>query len=235
MPINIPCIRAFLNRPGIEGPQQVRGYIPCHWTRGRTRNYTGQPHPEEYTAMGASGVTIGTGVDLGQTNADTLRGAGVADGIVNCLLPYLGLKREAAVRKLHELPLTVSRATADVLDNAVIGLHAGRIAARYNQDSPVAAFADLPPQAQAVIVSLLYQLGCTGGPRRAPHTWAALLAGDWRDAAARLGKGSLWEGYQARRALEGKYLSEAVRRPDGGGFFRTVADGFGKLIGRRAA
>ena len=208
MPIDIPCIRAFLNRPGIEGPQELRGYIPCYWTQGRTRNYTGQPHPEEYTAMGASGVTIGTGVDLGQTDADTLRGAGVSDGIVNSLSPYIGLKQNAAIRKLHKRPLTVSRATADVLDAAVIRLHARRIAARYDQDSPVAPFADLPPQAQAAIFSFLYQLGCTGGPRRAPNTWAAFLSGDWRDAAARLGKGSLWEGYQARRALEGKHLKE---------------------------
>ena len=208
MPIHLAHIRAFLNRPGIEGPQQLRGYIPCHWTRGRTRNYTGQPHPEEYTAMGVSGVTIATGVDLGQTDADTLRGAGASDGIVNSLSPYIGLKRSAAIRKLHAAPLAVSPATADALDHAVHGLHARRIAARYNQDSPVAVFADLPPQAQAAIFSLLYQLGCGGGPRRAPRTWAAFLSGDWRDAAARLGKGSLWEGYQARRALEGKHLKE---------------------------
>ena len=216
MPLHLAHIRAFLNRPGIEGPQQLRGYIPCWWDPAgaapgaprRSRNYTGQSRPEEYTPMGVSGVTIGTGVDLGQTDADTLRGAGVSDGIVNSLLPYIGLKRSVAVRKLHERPLTLSPATADALDEAVHGLHARRIAARYDQDSPVAPFADLPPQAQAAIFSFLYQLGCTGGPRRAPNTWAAFLSGDWRDAAARLGKGSLWEGYQARRALEGKHLKE---------------------------
>lgn len=218
MPIDIPAIRAFLNRPGIEGPQQRRGYIPCYWNPAgaapgsvrRTRNYTGQPRPEEYTAMGVSGVTVGTGVDLGQTDADTLRGAGAPDGLVNTLRPYLGRKQDAAIRTLHRLPLTLSAASADVLDAAVHALHARRIAARYDNDSPVAPFASLPPQAQAAIFSLLYQLGCAGGPRRAPRTWAAFLSGDWRDAAARLRRGSLWEGYQARRALEGKHLSELL-------------------------
>lgn len=222
MPIHIAHIRAFLNRPGIEGPQLLRGYIPCHRrSDGKGKNYVGPsgtptdgvPYPATgmpaaYTAMGASGVTIGTGVDLGQTDADTLRAASLSDGIVNALRPYIGLRRDAALRKLHERPLTISRPTADALDAAVIGLHAARIAARYDQDSPIAPFAALPPQAQAVIFSLLYQLGCAGGPRRAPRTWAALLSGDWPDAAARLGNGSLWEGYQNRRALEGDHLRE---------------------------
>ncbi len=222
MPIHIAHIRAFLNRPGIEGPQQVRGYIPCRRNDdGKGKNYigpSGTPSdgvrypatgmPAAYTAMGASGVTIATGADLGQTDADTLRAAGVSDGIVNALRPYIGLRRDAALRKLHALPLAISRSTADALDVAVIGLHAARIAARYDQDSPIAPFAALPPQAQAAIFSLLYQLGCAGGPRRAPRTWAALLSGDWRDAAARLGKASLWEGYQVRRALEGDHLKE---------------------------
>ena len=208
MPIDIAYIRAFLRRPGIEGPQQLRGYIPCHWTRGRTRNYTGQPHPEEYTAMGVSGVTIATGVDLGQTTADDLESNGAPSAIVNCLRPYLGLRQDAAIRKLHAVPLSVSPATADALDDAVHGMHAARIAARYDQDSPVTPFADLPPQAQAAIFSLLYQLGCTGGPRRAPNTWTALLRGDWADAARRLRTRSYWEGYQDRRALEGALLRE---------------------------
>ena len=224
MPIHLAHIRAFLNRPGIEGPQQLRGYIPCLWDPAgaapgaprRSRNYTGQPRPEEYTPMGVSGVTIATGVDLGQIGAEELRvlrgprpqGFGLSDAIANALAPYLGLRGDAAVRALRRLPLAVSRTTADALDDAVHGMHAARIAARYDQDSPIAPFASLPPQAQAAIFSLLYQLGCGGGPRRAPRTWAAFLSGDWRDAAARLGKGSLWEGYQARRALEGKHLKE---------------------------
>jgi hypothetical protein len=41
MPIHLTHIRAFLNRPGIEGPQQLRGYIPCHRLCGGTANYRG--------------------------------------------------------------------------------------------------------------------------------------------------------------------------------------------------
>lgn len=69
-------IREVLHRPGFEGPQQLRGYIPCDLRTGGTANYYGGPNPERYVPMGISGVTVGTGVDLGQTDATTLGGMG---------------------------------------------------------------------------------------------------------------------------------------------------------------
>ncbi|WP_302608478.1 pesticin C-terminus-like muramidase, partial [uncultured Desulfovibrio sp.] len=45
---------------------------PCNLTTGGTANYTGGPNPERYVPMGVSGVTIGTGVDLGQKDKDEL-------------------------------------------------------------------------------------------------------------------------------------------------------------------
>lgn len=86
-----------LRRPGFEGPQQVRGYIPCDLVGGGTANCLGGPNPERYIPMGISGVTVGTGVDLGQTDADTLRGMGVADALIRRLRPYLGQRKEDAV------------------------------------------------------------------------------------------------------------------------------------------
>ena len=94
--IHLDEIREVLNRPGFEGPQQLRGYIPCDLTTGGTANYYGGPNPERYVPMGISGVTIGTGVDLGQTDAATLGGMGVNPGIVNQLRPYLGQRKAAA-------------------------------------------------------------------------------------------------------------------------------------------
>lgn len=211
MPIELARIRAFLNRPGIEGPQQLRGYIPCHNKNGGTANYRGPESgkPEDFTAMGVSGVTIATGVDLGQTDARTLAGGGLNDGIACMLLPYLGLCRDAAIRKLHALPLTVSPDTAQDLDAVTHGIHARRIAAHYDSAGPAALFADLPWQAQAAVFSLLYQRG-TGVSAKAPQTWAALVRGDWEDAARRLRDVSLWEGFQARRKLEGELLKEIL-------------------------
>jgi hypothetical protein len=211
MSIHLSHIRAFLNRPGIEGPQQLRGYIPCHRLRGGTANYRGPQSgpPEDFMAMGVSGVTIATGVDLGQTDTDALLQGGLDSGIAGMLRPYLTLRKDAAIRKLHALPLTIAPGTACALDEVMLGIHAGRISARYDSSRPATPFAGLPWQAQAAIFSLLYQRG-TGVSDKAPKTWAALVRGDWQDAATRLCDASLWDGYQGRRTLEGNVLKEII-------------------------
>jgi hypothetical protein len=205
--IEMQKIREFLNRSGIEGPQQLRGYIPCNLTSGGTANYRGGDNPERYVPMGASGVTVATGVDLGQTSQGELAGAGVSAQIVSDLVFYLGKKRKAAVFALHEKPLSIAQATADALDNAVIGQHAKLIAARYDRDAGRGAFAELPWQAQTAIFSLLYQCGCTGGPKKSTRLWQAFINRQWADAASCLSNPSVFTEYQNRRRVE----SELVR------------------------
>ena len=204
-----------LRRPGFEGPQQVRGYIPCDLVGGGTANYLGGPNPERYIPMGISGVTVGTGVDLGQTDADTLRGIiGVADALIRRLRPYLGQRKEDAVAALHAAPLTLTQEEADALDTAMIRHHVLKIARRYDRDAGQGMFGDLPWQAQAVIVSIQYQRGVKS-PQKYPNTWSALIGRDWADAARRLKTGSFWSGYQARRAREGRLLDALLAREEG--------------------
>ncbi|WP_298034497.1 pesticin C-terminus-like muramidase [uncultured Desulfovibrio sp.] len=208
--IHLNKIIEVLHRPGFEGPQQLRGYIPCHLTTGGTANYTGGPSPERYVPMGISGVTVGTGVDLGQTDAATLADIGVEQGLINRLRPYLGQRKADAVDVLRRLPLIVSQDVADELDAAMLNHHIAKISASY--DRAVGApgrFATLPWQAQAAIVSIQYQRGVKS-PRKYPNTWSALVRQDWADAAARLGNGRLWSGYQRRRGLEGKLLEQLL-------------------------
>lgn len=207
MPIHTDKIQEALRRPGFEGPQQLRGYIPCDLTTGGTANYKGGPNPERYVAMGASGVTIGTGVDLGQTNKDTLRGMGVSNAVVYKLMPYLEQSRAAAVDALHRLPLTLSQAAADELDEAMLNHHISKISAYYDAATDPGTFASLPWQAQAAIVSIQYQRGVKS-PRKYPNTWKAFVNQDWKDAAYRLGTGRFWTGYQGRRRLESELLKE---------------------------
>lgn len=208
MPIFTDKIHNVLRCPGFEGPQQLRGYIPCDLSTGGTANYYGGPNPEWYIPMGISGVTIGTGVDLGQTDAETLNGMGVSPGIVNQLRPYLSRSKAAAVDALHRLPLTISQAVADELDAAMLNHHITKIADYYDRAVGLPGrFATLPWQAQAVIVSIQYQRG-VNSPRKYPNTWKAFVNQDWQDATARLKNGRLWSGYQKRRALEGKLLEE---------------------------
>lgn len=207
MPIHTDKIQEVLRRPGFEGPQQLRGYIPCDLTTGGTANYKGGPNPERYVAMGASGVTVGTGVDLGQTNKDTLRGMGVSNAVVYKLMPYLEQSRAAAVDALHRLPLTLSQAAADELDEAMLNHHISKVSAYYDAATDPGTFASLPWQAQAAIVSIQYQRGVKS-PRKYPNTWKAFVTQNWTDAAYRLGTGRFWTGYQGRRWLESELLKE---------------------------
>lgn len=207
MPIHAQKIFDVLHTPGFEGPQQLRGYIPCNLSDGGTANYYGGDHPERYIPMGISGVTVGTGVDLGQTDAPTLLGMDVPDTLLAVFLPYLGRRQRDAVLALHSEPLTIGQDDADRLDAAMLGHHIDKISRRYDRDAGAGAFAELPWQAQAVIVSIQYQRG-VNSPYKYPNTWAALVRRDWADAARRLKTGSFWTGYRQRRAREGALLEE---------------------------
>lgn len=210
MPVHTDKIREVLNRPGFEGPQQLDGYIPCDLTTGGTANYYGGPNPERYVPMGISGVTIGTGVDLGQTDKITLRNMSVSNAIVYQLMPYFEQRKAAAVAVLHRLPLTLSQSDADELDAAMLNHHITKIADYYDRAVGLPGrFATLPWQAQAAIVSIQYQRG-VNSPRKYPNTWKAFVNQDWADAAVRLKNASLWSGYQARRRLEGRLIEELL-------------------------
>lgn len=205
MPIYTDKIRSVLTR--FEGAQQVTGYIPCNKKSGGTANYKGGPNPDNYVPMGISGVTIATGVDLGQTSAAALLKMGVRQTTVNDLKVYLGKQKFEAVKVLHEFPLTVSLSVANELDECMHKYHIGIIRDRYDRDAGKGTFETLPWQAQAVIVSILYQRG-VGSPSKFLGTWNVLVSQKWADAAKRFQNPALWNGYQSRRTAEGKILEE---------------------------
>lgn len=205
MPVYMDKIKEVLSR--FEGKQQLRGYIPCNLNTGGTANYYGGPNPERYDPMGFSGVTIGTGVDLGQTDAATLQKLGVPEALTTLFSPYLEKQDVAAVYALHAAPLSIGKSEADALDAAMLHHHVNKISARYDKDAGAGAFESIPWQAQAVIVSIQYQRGVKS-PSKYPNTWRALVRRDWADAARRLQTASFWEGYQSRRAAEGRILEE---------------------------
>ena len=128
-----------------EGKAICRGYVPCKlgtW-------YPGGPDKGE--PLGASGVTVATGVDLGQQNAAGL--AGLAPDLLKKLFPYLGLKRGAAMDKLREAPLALTPEEAAGIDRVIHERYIDEAAALFGRE----AFDRAPPQAQAVAVSLHYQ------------------------------------------------------------------------------
>ncbi len=199
----ISHISAFLAT--VEGERQTRGYIPCNLTTGGTANDRGGPNPERYVAMGASGVTIGTGCDLGQTDAKTLRLYGLDDqDLLDAFSPYLGLKQNAAIQRLHEMPLAISPLQAEKLDHAVHGGYLSRyVRPAYDSASKV-PFDSLPEPAQAVIMSVCFQKGCGGVRRDWPKLWGYLTSQNWANAVNELQTG--FKQYQNRRIAEGKHL-----------------------------
>lgn len=215
---DIAYISDFLTR--VEGPRQRRGYVPSRrLSDGKGRNYIGpdgaEPlgaqfpatgNPAGFEAMGASGVTIATGCDLGQTDAATLRGYGLAEAIIRQFTPYLGLKKSAALTKLFAAPLGISTTDATATDHAVHAGYLNRyVRPAYDRDSDV-PFDDLPPQAQAVIFSCCFQKGCGGVRRDWPKTWRYFITQNWRAGARELLHG--FRQYAQRRAMEGRLLTE---------------------------
>jgi hypothetical protein len=203
----------------VEGKPTCRGYIPSYLLDGNgnrtsiTFNYRGDNGvPARVQPMGASGCTIGVGVDLGWQSESQLRNWGVSEALLRKLRPYLGRKKKDAVIALHQAPLTLTEAEMHELTRAE---HHGYLHDEVErvwdyQYAKNGKFADLPWQAQTVIFSCIYQCGWAGFRRRGPATLRALEAHDWPRAVRNLQSGAKgWNGeYHQRRYTEGALLAE---------------------------
>lgn len=193
----------------VEGKSTRIGYIPCN-LKGKkgTANYRGGENPEEYDAMGSSGVTIGVGVDLGQQSMDGLRRMGVSAELRHKLEPYVGRKKDAAIAALHASPLKITQEEADALTLCEQAAYMQDVVLPEWRRNSILDFEFLPWQVQAVFFSLLYQCGAAGAKRRGPVTLAALYRGDWERASRALRDRNGWNGeYVSRRKAEGDLLA----------------------------
>lgn len=198
MAVQTEFIRRFLAK---WETRQTVAYIPC-----RRRNFTGRNRREDCgEVLGVSGVTVGTGLDLGQQGEADLRRMDIAEPLLSRLRPYLGKRRTDAVAALAGAPLTLSDTECDAVDNAVHDDYIRRAAALYDAEADK-PFAACPAEAQAVIVSLFYHLG--DGRTRYPKTWRLLCEGDWRGAARELQTG--FTRYANRRRDEGRLLERVL-------------------------
>lgn len=194
MSIDIVYIRAVLER--FEGKAIAAGYVP--------RGQDGKP-------LGASGVTVATGLDLGQQSRAGLEGMGLPVAVINRLAPYLGVKSLEAQYLLARAPLRLSPEEVEAVDRAVHAAYIDAAARLFGR----AAFAAAPKEAQAVAVSLHYQFGAPF--RKASpaleQAWQSLQQGAWRDAAETLRDPSGWSvphrQYLKRRQAEADLLDKA--------------------------
>lgn len=67
-----------------------------------------------------SGVTIGSGFDLGQTSIDEMRGMGFPESLIGKCAPYVGKKRVAADDELGKKPLILSNEEIDFVNDTVM-------------------------------------------------------------------------------------------------------------------
>ena len=191
MPVDYDFIRNILEN--FEGKGICRGYVP---------------KDKKGNALGNSGVTIGTGVDLGQQSGTRLLAMGVPERVLHKLRPYLGLRGQEAITRLESAPLLLSDGEIETLDEAVIGSYIREVATRYGiQFGRKGAFASLPRQVQAVLVSLRYHLGFAGFPK----TWDMLLKRDYSGAISELENPQRWGNkYMSRRKSEAGLLREVL-------------------------
>jgi len=203
--INYDFINSILGK--FEGKGYARAYIPCyHGT------WFGGADPDKGAPLGMSGVTIATGVDLGQQSKAGLASMGISAATISMLEPYIGLQKEQAKVKLTQSPLTITAEQVQEIDNAVHKAYISNTAMRFGRERFEAA----PKEVQAVAVSLCYQFGA---PKREESpslalAWEMMRQGKYKEAAEFLTNQSGWSAshrvFMTRRTQEAELLLKAI-------------------------
>lgn len=172
----------------LEGGQQTDGYVPDADTS-------------------KSGVTVATGVDIGQLSADQIDKMDIPDDLKDKLKDYAGLTGQAAVDYLDAHPLEITPEEATSLDRVVYGQTISAVSGSYDDAHPGNAFTSLPADAQTVIASVATQYG-TDLETRTPNFWSAVTEGRWQDAVNELR--DFGDNYQSRHNQEADLLQSAI-------------------------
>ena len=199
MAIAMEFIRNFLKK---WETRQLIGYIPCE-----KRNYRGGPG-EGFEPIGQSGVTIATGLDLGQQTRGALIRYGITGTLLEKLSPYLEKTRYRAIDALRERTLAVTDEECTLIDDLVHADYVRQAQTAFDRMSPF-NFTDTPKEVQTALVSMYYQLGS----RACRHAaWRFLAAGKFGKAAETLCSDRT--RYKARRRDEGKLLKRTGGEQD---------------------
>lgn len=152
-----------------------------------------------------SGVTIGSGFDLGARNVNDLISMGLPESLVEKFTPYLGLKKYEAVNKLKALPLSLTEADLSIVEATVKKSETDKIIKLFNSSSKV-KFECLPANAQTVVASVAYQYGYL--PRRAEKFWEQAINQDWNGMYDNLM--AFGDDFEVRRHKEAKLIKEIL-------------------------
>lgn len=205
-----------------EGQEILNGYVPIYDSDIKDKN--GKVIHKKGDPLENSGVTVGTGVDLGQhTSRETkavinryIAQFGNAekvdvDALIKTLSPYFSpLKGKAAQDALTKTPLVVSLADAKLISRAFQFETQNEVAAQFDENNTQGmVFKQLPKEAQTVIIDFAYQYGLSDekGAIRA-RFWGYVYSGKWQDLANWLNSGP--DIFKTRRKREGKLLRQGI-------------------------
>jgi hypothetical protein len=130
---------------------------------------------------------------------------GIEARLVQLLDPYFGVRGNDALRLLQSRPLSLSRDDTIAIDDLVKPDKAQRVRTLFDQASRVPLTA-LPPAAQTVIVSVLFQYG---SPTRVKKFWSYCTNQDWEMTLRELR--DFKDKYPTRRNREADYLEAGLR------------------------
>jgi uncharacterized Zn-binding protein involved in type VI secretion len=180
----------FVSLAAMEGGQRLLAYVP---------------------PAGRSGVTVATGVDLGQISLDELKGRrGLAADLTKRLLPYVGKirGRDAPEELLRHRPLRISSEEADQIDEAWQRPLLKAAISEWDRRGPSVEFRSLSSAQQTVLFSRTYHQGA-GMPDTAiaQAFYRAAQKGRWAEAEQLLRDYPTHQGwYRSRVAREADLL-----------------------------
>ena len=153
------------------------------------------PNPEG----SKSGVTIGSGLDLGNRNINDLKG--LPENIITKLEPFLGLKGNEAVTKAGELNIT--KEEAKIINTFAHKQSLTKLKNKWKKDSGK-SFSLLSKEQATVLASVAFQYGDL--KTETPTFYRLALAGDWQGVYDELI--DFKDNYPTRRKKEAAYLKK---------------------------
>ena len=179
----------------LEG-NRINGYIPKNKKTGKI--------------LGKSGVTIGTGVDLGSKNAAYF--SELDKSVRDKLSPYFGLKGTKAANKLTAQPLSLTKEEVTKINKITKESELTAIKKRWKSSKKAANlpsnFDDLPKWMATPVVSALFQYGANSSP----NLWRSITSGNVPAIEKELRNFTESNDYQIRRDAEADYLTGTLKK-----------------------
>lgn len=152
-----------------------------------------------------SGVTIGCGFDIGQRSAKEIENAFDSE-LAKKLLPYIGLKKESACKKLDDEPLNISSKQELMINQFCHADAELRIQHLWNRTVEEKKFEDLHAICQTVIASVAFQYGNLS--KATPNFWQQVTSNNWNSALKNLR--NFGDNYKTRRNKEADLLEQYI-------------------------